>query len=122
MGRSSIASHVMFAAILSLTLSACTVTETAENILGSTKDFLSSTTPGDLFTGDGLLKADQKVIAFVAFNFENLTQDMARGRGEYLSSLSELFGIRDERREAFSPTLNPGTDSQRERVAAPRNW
>ena len=53
------------------------------------------------FTADGVLKADQKVIAFVAINFENLKQDMGRGRGEYLSSLSELFGIREERREAF---------------------
>jgi hypothetical protein len=77
------------------------VTETIGNILGSTKDFLSSTSPGDWFTGDGALKAEHKVIAFVAINFENVTQDMARGRGEYLSSLSELFGIPEERREAF---------------------
>jgi hypothetical protein len=91
----------MPAAILWLTLSACTVTETIGNILGSTKDFLSSTSPGEWFTGDGVLKADHKVIAFVAINFENLKQDMAQGRGEYLNSLSELIGIREERREAF---------------------
>jgi hypothetical protein len=41
------------------------------------------------------------VIAFVAFNFENLKEDMARGRGEYLTSLSELFGVPQDRREAF---------------------
>jgi hypothetical protein len=41
------------------------------------------------------------VIAFVAFNFENLTQDMAKGRGEYLTSLSELFGVPQDRRDAF---------------------
>jgi hypothetical protein len=91
----------MSAAFLSLALSACTVTETIGNILGSTKEFLSSTTPGDWFTADGVLKADHKVIAFVAINFDNLKQDMAQGRGEYLSSLSKLFGIREERREAF---------------------
>ena len=101
MERSSIVRHVMSAAVLSLALSACTVTETIGNILGSTKDFLSSTSPGDWFTGDGVLKADHKVIAFVAINFDNLKQDMARGRGEYLNSLSELFGIQEERREAF---------------------
>ena len=101
MDGTSVVRYVMSAAVLSVALSACTVTETVENILGSTKDFLSSTTPGDWFTADGVLKGDQKVIAFVAINFENVKQDMARGRGEYLSSLSELFGIREERREAF---------------------
>ena len=101
MGGTSAVRYVMSAAVLWLALSACTVTETIGNILGSTKEFLSSTTPGDWFTADGVLKADQKVIAFVAINFENLKQDMGRGRGEYLSSLSELFGIREEHREAF---------------------
>ena len=101
MGGTSAVRYVMSAAVLWLALSACTVTETIGNILGSTKEFLSSTTPGDWFTADGVLKADQKVIAFVAINFENLKQDMGRGRGEYLSSLSELLGIREERREAF---------------------
>ena len=101
MGGTSVVRYLMSAAILSLALSGCTVTETIGNILGSTKDFLSSTSPGDWFTGDGVLKADHKVIAFVAINFDNLKQDMAQGRGEYLNSLSELFGIREERREAF---------------------
>ena len=101
MGGTSVVRYSMSAAVLCLALSGCTVTETIGNILGSTKDFLSSTTPGDWFTGDGVLKADHKVIAFVAINFDNLKQDMAQGRGEYLNSLSELFGIREERREAF---------------------
>ena len=101
MGGTSVVRGSMSAAVLCLTLSGCTVTETIGNILGSTKDFLSSTTPGDWFTGDGVLKADHKVIAFVAINFDNLKQDMAQGGGEYLNSLSELFGIREERREAF---------------------
>ena len=101
MGGTTVVRYSVSAAVLWLALSGCTVTETIGNILGSTKDFLSSTTPGDWFTGDGVLKADHKVIAFVAINFDNLKQDMAQGRGEYLNSLSELFGIREERREAF---------------------
>ena len=79
---------------LTLALSGCSFTETIN-------DILSSTTPGDWFTGDGLLKGDQKVNAFVAFNFENLKQDMARGHGEYLTSLSALLGIPQDRRGAF---------------------
>ena len=93
--------HVVLAGILCMTFSACTITETVGKIIGSTSDFTSSTSPSDWFTGDGLLKADQKLIAFVAFNFENLKQDMAKGRGEYLTSLSELFGVPKDRREAF---------------------
>jgi hypothetical protein len=87
--------------MLCISLSGCTVTETLKDALGSTKDFLSSTTPGDWFTGDGLLKGDQKVNAFVAINFENLKQDMAKGHGEYLTSLSELYGVPHDSREAY---------------------
>ena len=98
---SIIVRHLTVAGVLSLAFSACTVTETVKDALVSTKDLLSSTTPGAWFTADGLLKADQKVIAFVAINFENLKQDMARGHGEYLTSLSELFGVPQDRRAAF---------------------
>jgi hypothetical protein len=93
--------HLLWAGVLCLTFTACTVTETVKDVLGSIKDILSSTTPGVWFTEDGLLKADQKVNAFVAINFENLKQDMARGRGEYLSSLGELMGVSRGRQEAF---------------------
>ena len=95
MGRiSTILGHFMWVSLLCATLSACTVTETV-------KDILSSTTPGDWFTGDGLLKPDQKVNAFVAFNFENLKQDMAKGHGEYLTSLSTLLGVPQDRQASF---------------------
>jgi hypothetical protein len=95
MGRSStILWHFVWAGVLCITLSACTLTESINKIL-------SSTTPGDWFTGDGLLKADQKVNAFVALNFENLKQNMAQGHGEYLTSLSALLGVPQNRREAF---------------------
>lgn len=100
-GNSLIMRHLVLAGLVCLAFSACTVTETVRDILGSTKETLSSTTPSDWFTADGVLKADKKVIAFVAFNFENLKQDMAGGRGEYLTSLSELFGVPQDRREAF---------------------
>ena len=100
-GKSLIIRQLVLAGLLCMTFSACTATDTAKNILCSTKDFLSSTTPGEWFTADGVLKADQKVIAFVAVNFENLKQDMARGGGEYLTSLSELFGVPQDRREAL---------------------
>jgi hypothetical protein len=95
MGRSvAILRYFMWAGVLCVALSACSVTETV-------KEILSSTTPGDSFTADGLLKADKKVNVFVAVNFENLKQDMAQGHGEYLTSLSALLGVPQNRQEAF---------------------
>jgi Protein of unknown function (DUF3015) len=82
------------AAGLMLSLSACSITETINNIL-------SSTSGRSWFTEDGLVKENQKVNAFMAFNFENVKQDMANGQGEYLDSLSALMGIPQDRRAAF---------------------
>ena len=82
------------AAGLVLSLSACSITETINNIL-------SSTSGRSWFTEDGQLKTDHRVQAFMAFNFENLKQDMAKGQGEYLDSLSTLMEIPPDRRAAF---------------------
>ena len=79
---------------LVLSLSACSITETINN-------FLSSTSGRSWFTEDGLIKEDHKVTAFMAFNFENVKQDMANGQGEYLASLSTLMGIPQDRRASF---------------------
>ena len=79
--------------MLCVTLSACTVTDTV-------KDVLSSTTPGDWYN-DGLLKADKKAMAFAIINQANLHQNLASGRGEYLTSMSVLLGVPSERQPAF---------------------
>ncbi|WP_455246021.1 DUF3015 family protein [Petrachloros mirabilis] len=86
--------NAIWAGMFCFALSGCTVTETIN-------DVLSSTTPGGWFTGDGLLKPDQKVNAFVTFNFENVKQDMAQGHGEYLTSLSTLMGVSGENQASF---------------------
>ena len=79
---------------LVLSLSACSITQTIN-------DILSSTSGRSWFTEDGVLKTDHRVQAFVAFNFENLKQDMARGRGEYLDSFSTLMEIPPDSRATF---------------------
>lgn len=80
-----------------LAISSCTT--------DNTTDTLSTTTPGLWFTGEGLVKDDQKVNAFAALNFENLKHDMAQGRGEYLASLGTLLGVpRDHQAEFFALT------------------
>ena len=86
--------HGTGAALLVLSLSACSVTETISN-------FLSSTSGRSWFTEDGLIKTDHRVQAFMAFNFENIKQDMAKGQGEYLDSLSTLMEIPADRRATF---------------------
>src|SRR5918999_156829 len=66
-----------------------------------TRDFTSSTSPGAWFTGDGLLKAEHKVMAFAVYNFDNLKEDMAQGRGQYLASLAALIGVPADRQARF---------------------
>jgi Protein of unknown function (DUF3015) len=78
--------HFIAIGAFSLALFGCTLTQTA-------KDILSSTTPGDWFTVDGLPKAEHKVDIFVAVNLENVKADVARGEGEYLAALSPLLKI-----------------------------
>jgi hypothetical protein len=79
---------------LILTLSGCSITETIN-------DILSSTSGRSWFTEDGLVKADHRVDAFMTLNFENVKQDMARGQGEYLSSLSTLMRVPQDREASF---------------------
>lgn len=77
-----------------VSLSACSITETINNIL-------SSTSGKTWFTEDGQVKPDHRVQAFMAFNFENIKQDMAKGQGEYLDSLSTLLQVPSDRRASF---------------------
>jgi hypothetical protein len=76
-------------------LGGCTVTDTV-------KDILSSTTPGDWYTSDGMPKAEYKVDIFVTINLENLKADIAKGQGEYLESLSTLLEVPLDRKTEFS--------------------
>lgn len=55
--------------------------------------FTSSTSPGEMFDADGYVKQSQKARLFTAVAFESLEQDIARGNGEYLTSLAVLLNI-----------------------------
>lgn len=57
---------------LILALSGCSVTETVNKIL-------SSTTPGDWYSEDGMPKAEYRLNVFVALNLDNLKADLATG-------------------------------------------
>ena len=86
--------HCAGAAMLVFSLSACSFTQTIN-------DILSSTSGRSWFSEDGQIKPEHRVQAFMAFNFENIKQDMANGQGEYLDSLSTLMKVPQDRRAAF---------------------
>ena len=91
--------RVILAGMISLLLlvTGCTTKATID----ATMDILSSTTPGAWFDQNGFLRPEYKVIAFTAYNQTNLEQDLARGQGEYLSSLGSLLGVADDRQADF---------------------
>ncbi|WHZ24055.1 MAG: outermembrane protein [Nitrospira sp.] len=72
---------------------------TTNGTFGSNTFGISSGTSG--CTNDGQVWADQKTTMFALMNFENLTQEMAQGKGEHLASLASLMGIPDDRHAAF---------------------
>ncbi|MDF0666097.1 MAG: DUF3015 family protein [Nitrospira sp.] len=93
--RSATGLLIFLALCGSLLLStACTVTD-------SIKNTLSSTTPNDWYRDDGLLKEEYKALAFATVNTENLLQDMAKGRGEYLESMGKLLGVPPSHEQEF---------------------
>lgn len=50
---------------------------------------------------DGVVKNDQKVNMFASVNLENLSQEMAQGKGEHLASLASLMGVPAEHHSEF---------------------
>ena len=86
-------------AYLGLAVSACNTTKaTADTMV----KFVSSTLPGELFTGDGLVEEHHKVSFYTGAVFENLQEDMARGDGQYLVSLGVLLDIAPERQHEWA--------------------
>ena len=72
---------------------------TTNGTFGSGTFGISSGTSG--CTNDGQVMADQKTNMFAQLNFDNLSQEMAQGKGEHLASLATLMGIPGEQHTAF---------------------
>jgi len=77
-------------ASIGLGTSAC---NTSKATVDTFAKFTSSTSPGDWINGDGMVVESQKARLFTAVTFENLEQDIARGQGEYLTSLAVLLKV-----------------------------
>ncbi|CAI4032830.1 hypothetical protein DNFV4_03260 [Nitrospira tepida] len=76
-------------------------------LLEPISEFTSSTTPG-ASAGDSLLRARQRMIFFTAYSYDNLRADIARGSGEYVTSLATLAGVPQERHEEFRHSMRSG--------------
>ena len=77
-------------ASVGLVLSACNTTKATVDTFAK---FTSSTSPEEWINADGVIQKSQKARLFAAVAFENLEQDIARGNGEYLTSLGVLLNI-----------------------------
>ena len=82
-----------------LVLSACNTTKAT---LDTFAKFTSSTSPGEWINADGTIQKDKKARLFASVVYENLEQDIARGNGEYLTSLGVLMNIPAGNQEEFS--------------------
>jgi len=83
-------------------LTGCTITGTIDEILDTTTNVTVSTSGRTWWDEDGLLKSEHKALAFAAYNQSNLEQDIAKGRGEYLDSLSFLLGVSESGKAGFA--------------------
>jgi hypothetical protein len=72
---------------------------TTNGTFGSQTFGISTGTSG--CTNDGKIFTAEKVNVFAAINFDNLSQEMAQGQGEHLTSLAILMGIPVDQHPAF---------------------
>ncbi len=72
---------------------------TTNGTFGSQTFGISSGTSG--CTSDGTIFASEKVNVFAAMNFDSISQEMAQGQGEHLTSLATLMGIPAENHQDF---------------------
>lgn len=81
---------LLLLASAALMTSACNTTKATVDTFAK---FTSSTSPQEWINGDGVIQESQKARLFTAIAFENLEQDIARGNGEYLTSLAVLLKV-----------------------------
>ncbi len=96
---------VIIGAGLILGASGCTIKSTVKQITDTTSNVTGTTSGAAWWNEDGQIKPDFKATAFVTLNQENLRQDLAAGRGEYLTSVSRLLGVSEERQPVFFSTV-----------------
>ncbi len=87
--------------VLLLLASGCTLKATVKETTDTTSNVTGTTSGRTWWNEDGLLHPEHKLTAFLALNQANVEQDLARGRGEYVTSLGTLLGLPDDQQAAF---------------------
>ncbi|MGB4067755.1 MAG: DUF3015 family protein [Nitrospira sp.] len=99
--RKSFRTMAAIGASLMFGTTGCTLKATINQTTDTTSNITGTTSGAAWWSEDGQIKPDFKTTAFVSFNHENLRQNLAAGRGEYLVSMSTLLGIPEDRQPAF---------------------
>jgi Protein of unknown function (DUF3015) len=99
--RKSFRTMAAIGASLMLGTTGCTLKATINQTTDTTSNITGTTSGAAWWSEDGQIKPDFKTTAFVSYNHENLRQDLAAGRGEYLVSMSKLLEIPEDRQPAF---------------------
>lgn len=87
--------------VLILLASGCTLKSTVKQTTDTTSNVTGTTSGRTWFTEEGLLHPEHKLAAFAALNQTNVEQDLARGQGEYLTSLGTLLGLTNDQQASF---------------------
>lgn len=87
--------------VLASTVFVVSACNTSKATVDTFAKFTSSTSPGEWIDADGVITDSQKARLFTAVAFENLEQDIARGNGEYLTSLAVLMKVPPGERDTF---------------------
>ncbi len=87
--------------VLMLLVSGCTVKSTIKQTTDTTSNVTGTTSGHAWWNEDGLLLPEHKAIAFAKYNEANVEQDLARGQGEYVTSLAALLGVPSDQQPGF---------------------
>ena len=98
--RTRLSTLICITALL-LLASGCTLKGTTKEFTDTTSNVTGTTSGRTWFTEDGLLHPEHKLTAFMALNQTNVEQDLARGQGEYVTSLGTLLGLSNDQQAAF---------------------
>ena len=95
---------------LLLLASGCTLKGTTNEITDTTSNITGTTSGHAWWNEDGLLLPEHKAIAFATYNEANLAQDLARGQGEYVTSLATLLGVPSDQQSSFQANAQGAFD------------
>jgi hypothetical protein len=95
------------AALLTIS-TGCTLKATIKETTDTTMNVTGTTSGRIWWNEDGLLSPEHKALAFATYNEANLEQDIAKGHGEYLTSLGSLLGMTADSQPFFQEEAQKG--------------